>query len=182
MPNYTFSKDLSSCSRNEIRKEVINWFLDEEPGTGKGDLTSKNKYFVEFFNNYSIYLSRPARLNKGFDFVVNIDGLYFKTGRNKRSYPTHKDIVDALKQIYIQNINQYNIKIKPILLDLFNCKNISFDNNSNLGFFDDYLNNKHPIEIILLSCKWLFIEQDITYWNWSGRNMLYNWLKEENLI
>ena len=38
------------------------------------------------------------------------------------------------------------------------------------------------ILIILLAIKWLFIEQDITYWNWSGRNMLYNHLIEMGLV
>jgi hypothetical protein len=39
--------------------------------------------------------------------------------------------------------------------------------------FKDYEGTAHPIEIILLAIKWLFIEQDITYWNWSGRDMLW---------
>jgi len=41
---------------------------------------------------------------------------------------------------------------------------------------------ERPIAIILLAIKWLFIEQDITYWNWSGRNMLMNSLKDKELV
>ena len=30
-----------------------------------------------------------------------------------------------------------------------------------------------PVDHILKTTKWLFIEQDIRYWNYSGRNMLW---------
>jgi hypothetical protein len=29
-----------------------------------------------------------------------------------------------------------------------------------------------PFEMLLKILKWLFIEQDITYWNYDGRQML----------
>ena len=32
----------------------------------------------------------------------------------------------------------------------------------------------YAFEHVLKTIKWLFIEQDITYWNWSGRAMLYS--------
>lgn len=48
--------------------------------------------------------------------------------------------------------------------------------------FLDYSNQQHPIEIILLALKWLFIEQDFTYWNNSGRFMLYDTLKNYGLV
>ena len=31
-----------------------------------------------------------------------------------------------------------------------------------------------PVEMLLKVIKWFFIEQDIRYWNYSGRNMLKN--------
>ena len=49
-------------------------------------------------------------------------------------------------------------------------------------YFADYLNNQHPVYIVLLAIKWLFIEQDITYWNWSGRNMLKESLEKDGLM
>ena len=45
----------------------------------------------------------------------------------------------------------------------------------------DYENKKQPIAIILLAIKWLFISEDISYWNWSGRNMFMDNLKENSL-
>ena len=47
--------------------------------------------------------------------------------------------------------------------------------------FSDYENNMHPIAIILLAIKWLFIAEDISYWNWSGRNKFMDCLKSEDL-
>jgi hypothetical protein len=29
-----------------------------------------------------------------------------------------------------------------------------------------------PVDALLKVLKWMFIEQDLTYWNWSGRRML----------
>ena len=53
---------------------------------------------------------------------------------------------------------------------------IYFCNEINIQNFKDTINNIQ-IETILKLIKWLFIEQDITYWNFSGRNMLYKGLK-----
>ena len=43
------------------------------------------------------------------------------------------------------------------------------------------LNNKYidgvEYETLLKVIKWLFIEQDITYWNFTGRKMFYDGLK-----
>lgn len=67
-----------------------------------------------------------------------------------------------------------------VIKDIYNCKNISISQSGIT--FSDFNGQQHPIEIILLALKWLFIEQDFTYWNNSGRQMLYNLLKNNNLI
>ena len=36
----------------------------------------------------------------------------------------------------------------------------------------EQLNNASPVEIVLLALKWLFIKQDVVYWNDSGRKKL----------
>ena len=36
----------------------------------------------------------------------------------------------------------------------------------------EQLNNARSVEIVLLALKWLFIEQDVVYWNDSGRKKL----------
>ena len=81
--------------RFSMRKNLIQTFLHEKPGTGIGDNASRYRYNVEQFGNYGIFLKRPTQLNKGFDFTVNIDGLFFKKNR-RYSNPSHQDIIDAL--------------------------------------------------------------------------------------
>lgn len=48
--------------------------------------------------------------------------------------------------------------------------------------FLDYEGKEHPIEIIILAVKWLFMEQDCAYWNYSGREMFYTALKDNGLV
>lgn len=36
-----------------------------------------------------------------------------------------------------------------------------------------------PMDLIFKTSKWFFIEQDIRYWNYSGRNMLMESYKEK---
>ena len=97
------------------------------------------------------------------------------------SNPSHNDIFSALTYCRNQNITHYDKNIKPILNKIFNCQNVVLSATS-VGAFLDYNRKLLPIEIIILCVKWLFIEQDITYWNWTGRQMLYNELKLQNLI
>ena len=166
---------LRGRNRADVRKEVIELFLLEEPGTGKGDDCSKYWYTVESIKGYSILLKRPVPLNKGFDFTVNIEGLFFKKNR-RYNHPSHNDIVSALIHLRDTNPSGY-AHVKTALTQIYHCQ--LYDRESVNGlFFFDYENRQHPVEIILLAIKWLFIEQDMTYWNWSGRNMLWNGIKD----
>lgn len=74
--------------RISMRENLIKTFLCEIPGTGRGNGASRYRYNAKQFGNYSIFLKRPTRLNKGFDFTVNIDGLFFKNSR-RYSCPSH---------------------------------------------------------------------------------------------
>lgn len=165
-------------NREFIRRELIQLFLNEEPGTGNGYYASRYRYNVEYFGNYCIYLRRPTRLNKGFDFTINVEGLYFKKQRRYSSL-SHEDVFNALLECK-NNFPQ----IYPFIVNTIN--NIYYCVQQNIiesgASFHDYEGNKHPIEIILLALKWLFIEQDCTYWNFSGRAKLFNELIERELI
>ena len=56
---------------------------------------------------------------------------------------------------------------------VFNCKEIESE------WFDEFsFTTGKSVELILKVIKWFFIEQDITYWNYSGRNMLMNGIRE----
>jgi len=162
-------------SRKEIRDYLIKEFLSEDPGTGKGENCSKYIYYVdELGNGNRVYLFRPAALNKGVDFEVHVEGIKFRE-KGKVTMPSHTDIFEDLKNKKNANASGY-LKVIAIVNDLFLCKDVDNQILRGLTF-----TTGHPIEAILKAIKWLFIEQDVTYWNWSGRYMLFNGLKENNL-
>ena len=163
--------DINCNSRKEIRKEVVTIFLEEAPGNGKGKLSSKYIYYVERINDgRRIFLKRPANLNKGFDFTVHVESTNFGN-KNSTDKPSHKSILSDLAEKKDKNYNEFK-KAWTLVERLFNCETIDDSEYINFQF-----ETGHHIEIILKSIKWLFIEQDITYWNYSGRYMLYNALK-----
>lgn len=172
---------LPCVSRAQMREDLTRLFLAEQPGTGKNENTSRYRYNVEKFGDrYCVFLKRPTRLNKGFDFTVNVEGLYF---RNVKSYsnPSHKDVVAALKDCQNRCPEIYESEVKPILRDVYDCKPVRLNAVSDAKFID-FENRLHPIAVILLTVKWLFMEQDCAYWNYSGRAMFYERLQSENLV
>lgn len=159
---------LRSNTRIGIRKELTNIFLDEDSGTGTGELSAKYIYYVEKLEDgRRVYLKRPAVLNKGFDFTVHVENTNF--GKNRATtIPSHESIIKDLITKKDENLEEF-IKVKTTIKRIFDCEIIEDINHRELNF-----RKGHSIELILKVIKWLFIEQDITYWNWSGRNMLYN--------
>lgn len=155
-----FSED-----RAELRKQIITIFLNENPGTGKGVLTSKYKYITKIVNNHEVYLSRPAQFNNGFDFTLNVSGINFNPGGRATTRPTHQNIYNDLLMKKNENPELYE-QLKIQIDRLYNCsipEKTDFNFNSGLNS-----------EILLECIKWLFIEQDVTYWNYSGRAMFYS--------
>lgn len=174
------SKTLSLCvnrnSRLEIRNEVINAFLQEEPGTGKEDKCSKYVYEVEDLQNGSkVYLRRPAALNKGVDFTVHVENVEFRKKGAGKDMPSHSDIINDLKLKKEESETDYK-GVKDILNRIYNCESVADSEYLKFNF-----KSGHDIEAILKAIKWLFIEQDVTYWNWSGRGMLFSGLRENDL-
>lgn len=179
MALHNIEYSLKSNNRTDIRKEVALLFVSEEPGIGQGEKCSRYHYTVEHYNEYSIVIKRPTGLNKGFDFTVNVHGMYFK--RNKRyNNPSHNDIFQTLEHVKRNYAKEYDRVVLQIN-NIFKIKSYSFEGLEDV-VFPDGDGKFRPVAIILLAIKWLFIEQDITYWNWSGRNMLYNRLIEMGLI
>ena len=169
--NFNFS------SRKEWRKSLILEFLKEEAGTGKGELASRYRYYVEILKNgEKIYLNRPATLNYGMDFTVHLENTQFRLQGPARDMPSHSNIIDDLKQKQLKNFCEYE-KVKKILNKLYNCEFVNEEEYSNIYFAIGI-----EIEGILKIVKWLFLEQDVTYWNYSGRGMLYQYLKDNGLV
>lgn len=104
----------------------------------------------------------------------------FKKNNRKYSNPSHQDIFAALEFCKNNYFKEYS-SIVDIITSTYNCEEVDFRVPTGL-FFLDFENTEHPIEIILLAVKWLFIEQDCAYWNYSGRAMFYSALKEKELV
>ena len=159
--------------RSELRKELTGFFLEEQPGSGKGELASRHKYIVKKIGEHEIYLQRPARFNNGFDFTLNVSGINFNAecyndkGKLKPSTtrPSHPHIISDLKLKKDENPILYSELLKQVE-KIYNCQEPS---ETKFAFSVGY-----DSEIILECIKWLFAEQDITYWYYSGREMLYN--------
>jgi hypothetical protein len=170
MPTTTISFTLTANNREDIRNELVNLFLQEQAGTGKGDDTSVYIYEVETLQNgETIYLKRPARLNKGFDFEVNVSNTSFGTGR-RTTMPSYQHIHDDLLLKKDEDPIEFT-KLKGTIEKIYLCQNVT--DAEMLGFA---FTRGFPTDLLLKVIKWLFIEQDITYWNWSGRGMFYSYL------
>ena len=59
-------------------------------------------------------------------------------------------------------------KLYDLLHEVFTCEDVSDNEIEALTFKKGY-----PVDQIVKTMKWLFIEQDIRYWNYSGRNMTW---------
>ncbi len=156
--------------RNTIRMRLVHLFAKEKPGKGKKDLASRYIYFVETLQNGSrIYLQRPANLHNGFDFLICIEKYNFAaTGKRKRNYPKHEDIINDLKIKKSENPEMYR-ELYAILKQVHSCHEISDESYASIQFHQGF-----PVDMIIKIIKWLFIEQDIRYWNYSGRDMLWS--------
>ena len=155
--------------RSSLRKEIINIFLNEVPGTGRGELTSRYNYVVMKKGNKEVYLKRPAQFNNGFDFTLNVSNLNFNPEGRATTRPTHGNIIDDLTLKKQANEGLYN-EMKVQIEKIYNCLNPdNVDFNFEVGI---------DSEILLECIKWLFVEQDVTYWNYSGRAMFYNGIQE----
>ncbi|HOX54828.1 MAG TPA: hypothetical protein PLC32_05235, partial [Candidatus Omnitrophota bacterium] len=105
-------------NRNNLRKIVIDTFIRESAGRGKGEETSKYKYIVETLSSgEKVYLTRPVPLNKGFDFIVHVENYIFMNGKDN---PKHDDIKQDLQNKKQLNAQAYN-KLVEALEEVFYC-------------------------------------------------------------
>lgn len=162
-------------SRNDVRKRVIACFMEEEPGIGAGDDSSKYTYYVETLaDGNRVFLTRPAFLNQGFDFVIRVENADYGHKGSYKNVPTHKDISVDLEAKKKENPEMY-AKFYELLKKVFECQDIEEIEYSKLHF-ESGLSPEHILKVI----KWLFIEQDIAYWNYSGRNMTWGLVPDKN--
>ena len=151
-----------------IRNYLLQQWIAENPGT-------KYRYFVDKLADGSrIYLFRPARLNKGCDFVIHVENLFlFQNGNDKP--PSFKDL-----------LNDFAHKSKTLTEaqceSLMDAIQIIYD----VGTYQIAIQHLQGVpetgltfEIILKLLKWFFAEQDLTYWSGAGRAMLLERIKDE---
>ncbi len=159
-------------SRKELRDIVIAKFMEEKPGLGSGEDTSRYRYNVETLSDgRRIYLTRPAYLKKGFDFRINVEKTTFQTNKE---YPKHDDIFADLRLKRQENPSLCK-KLHQEIDRVYNCE----DPDDILPEYTDIkFNAGHPVELILKVIKWFLIEQDIRDWNYSGRRMFKSGVDE----
>lgn len=152
-------------SRQDLRRIVVSKFLEEEPGLGTGNNTSRYRYNVETLNDgRRIYLTRPAYLKKGFDFLINVEGMVFMT---RGEFPKHDDIFKDLRLKRNSNPDMAR-RLHQAIKEVHECK----DPGEVLSRYSDItFEIGFSTEFILKVLKWFFIEQDIRDWNYSGRAM-----------
>lgn len=166
---YFFSNE---GTRNDVRMRVVDAFSQEIPGTQ--DEASKYIYYVEELNDGNwVYLQRPAWLHNGFDFLVCVTNMnYAAPGARRRNAPTHDDFYDDLMCKKEENPAMY-ARFYRLLRKVYECYDVTEDEIRRIHF-NSGLDADHILKVI----KWLFIEQDIRYWNNSGRHMTWGIVPE----
>lgn len=163
IPEDKFS-DSHEKNRAYMREELVHLFLKENPGTGKGLESATYRYNVERAGDKIIYILRPAMLNYGFDFTVHVENAKFRPKGAFKDRPKHKEIHTLLESLHQTSEGK---EIKPYIEDVYYCRVPDYRKIAGISI-DGY-----SAELLLKTIKWLFLEQDITYWNFSGRAMFY---------
>jgi hypothetical protein len=160
-------------NRADIRRRLVSKFLDENPGHDTKRLASRYRYNVDKLSDGRvIYLDRPARNNCGIDFVIHVSDTRFESTGRRRTQPSYKDIVADLVAKKADNPTGLG-RLMALAKRVHECEEISGSDLVGLTF-----STGHPPEVVLKVLKWMFIEQDLTYWNYSGRKKLYDWICE----
>ena len=166
----TTTLSLNENSRLGYRQGLARTFLNEDHGSET--LTTEYTYIVESDSKSGrkVYLIHPAYLNNGFDFTIHIENQVFIHGKRKDDIPAHSHIYDDLLAKKTENPTLFK-QMKSLLDKVFLCNPIQDTEYGQYQFSSGI-----PVELLFKTIKWLFIEQDITYWNYEGRGKLYKYL------
>jgi len=155
-------------SRQQIVRKVVDDFISTEGSYWKTG--TKFRYPVENLSGGGqLFIVRPGGLGKwNFDFKVEVLPEF---GLGKGS---HKHVVEDLRKKKDENPTAFN-ELKAAITELHDCKESDVDS----------LLRVHPIlptsfragaaiDLVLRVIKWLFIMEDVVYWNYFGRSKLYD--------
>ena len=84
--------------------------------------------------------------------------------------PSHSEIWNDVHDKVVGNPVD-GIKLKALIMKIYNCEEPKEEEIEACHFTEGL-----SLDLLLYTIKWLFIEQDMTYWNQSGREMNYNGL------
>lgn len=174
MTEYVITKSFSNIgTRNEVRMRIVEELSKEEPGNGNKENASRYTYYVEsLLDGNRVFLRRPANLHNGFDFLVCVENVNFSV-KGKRNYPKHDELISDLLKKKKECPEQFS-KLMGMIEEIYHCKK----DYSSSDFSCFTFNQGFPADLVALTLKWLFIEQDIRYWNYSGREMLWEGLSK----
>ena len=112
-----------------------------------------------------VYLTRPTN-SKGFDFEIKVENRTFASKRGGLTdRPRHEVIYQDLLAKKQQDPLSY-ARLFDLIERVYNCQEVTAQDYSNLTFAGGL-----PVDMILGVIKWFFIEQDLRFWNYSGRAM-----------
>ena len=156
------------------RRAIANKWLEENPYT-------KYRCNVERCEDGSrVYLLRPTWLNKGFDFMVNVEGFRSRIRLARgptKEMPSHADVINDLLQKIRANPEYKNLWYDAVCA-VYDCLDppVALKRHG-----DNRLRRPVglPADTLLYIMKWLFIEQDVTYWLYTGRDKLMNAMETE---
>lgn len=146
---------------------VVNCFSNEQPGIGREDYASRYRYYVETLQDGNrIYIVRPANLHYGFDFEIHVENTnYAESGKRIKTMPSHENLNTDLLLKKASSPQMY-VKLYDLLIKVYECNEVTDEEINEISFSVGY-----PVDHDIKVMKWFFIEQDIRYWNYSGRDM-----------
>lgn len=172
MQRIVVTKTLLGTDRATIRREVVGWWLEELPGTPHA--VRQYRYMVErLADGNMVFLDRPAILNRGIDFQIKCEGFHlFKNGNCKP--PSHRIVAREIEQILTARElgRDSDVLVAASLGAIWACQ--PYDQA--IAFIAHLVSLR--LERALKLARWLFIEQDLTYWTETGRWKLRSFFEE----
>lgn len=172
-PSVVVEWSLSGADRRTLRRTIAEKWSDEAPYTNY-------RYNVErCASGKRVYLLRPTWLNKGFDFQVNVEGLIkvVKIAKGAtRDMPSHGDVMHDIRSKLAMRPKDRSVLFDAVCA-VYDCAEPAgiVKKMPRLALFKE----GWPIDQLLYIVKWLMIEQDVTYWLQTGRDMLMSGIETE---
>ena len=160
---------IGHSKRHLVVRTVVNSFIKTEHKKKGRGITFR--YPVENLpNGESLFIARPGH-KKNFDFKVIIPE---NSGLGEGS---HIEIAADLRTKRRENTKKF-AQLLHALTEIYNCSENDIDKIlSNRTGLQNSFRSGANVEFLLKVIKWLFIMEDIVYWDNEGRAFLFNFLR-----